>query len=294
MTGRAGSLADNVQVSWKMAGVVFSLPYRSIPHLRQHGRSAAVRAAFLPPVAGIPHALLSNSVRVPRLCDLEVRCWPFLPSRTDKRYVMGLDPGRKRDHFGAAIAHREGETVVVDWCREWKPGIFGLKYADVLPEIWKVAREYRIRKIASDQVDFGGIEASIPRANNRPEFELERIVTGGQGGAELCDVTRGLFATRKLLLPDQSGLADEFKRLADYLSQGGGRDVRAKRGHDDRSRAVMLAVYQAYAHPQSRAPICEFLPIRRPTSGGDPYDPFDETGFTSPRERVPSFGRSRF
>ncbi len=188
---------------------------------------------------------------------------PFLPSRPDKHYVMGLDPGRKRDHFGAAIAHRESDVVVVDWCKEWKPGLFDLKYADILPEIWIKAREYRIRKIASDQVDFGGIEASIPRPDNWPEFEMERIVTGGQGGAELADVTRGLFATRKLLLPDQSGLADEFKRLADYLTQGGGRDVRAKRGADDRSREVMLAVYQAFKQPRSRRPMVEYLEIGR-------------------------------
>ena len=55
---------------------------------------------------------------------------------------------------------------------EWKPGVGGLKYADILPEIWARAREYQIRKIASDQVDFGGLEASIPRdAYGTAEFE---------------------------------------------------------------------------------------------------------------------------
>ena len=184
---------------------------------------------------------------------------PFFTPKQGLRYCMGLDPGRKRDHFGAAIAHRDGDTVQVDWCAEWKPGLFGLKYADVLPQIWQKAREYRIRNIASDQVDFGGIEASIPLIGGRPEFELERVVTGGAGGAELADTTRGLFASRKLLLPDQSGLADEFKRLADYLTHGGARDIRAKRGHDDRSRAVMLAVHQAFAQPATREPICQFV-----------------------------------
>ncbi|MBZ5667951.1 MAG: hypothetical protein LAO30_25605, partial [Acidobacteriia bacterium] len=186
---------------------------------------------------------------------------PFFPPSPEHFYVMGLDPGRKRDHFGAAVAHREGDVVVVDWCAEWKPGVFGLRYADVLPEIWKKAREYRIRRIASDQIDFGGIEASIPTVNGSPEFQMERVMTGGMSGASLADVTRALFAQRKLILPNQAGLADEFKRLADYLMQGGSRDIRAKRGHDDRSRAVMLAVHQAFSEPPLREPMIEFIPF---------------------------------
>jgi hypothetical protein len=178
---------------------------------------------------------------------------PFFPPREGVRYALGLDPGRKRDHFGAAVAHKEADVVIVDWCAEWKPGLLiGLKYVDVLPQIWQKAREYRIKKIASDQVDFGGLEASIPTVKGTPEFSMVRVMTGGQSGAELADTTRGLFAARKVLLPDQPGLADEFKRLADYLSQGGARDIRAKRGHDDRSRAIMLAVHQAFSEPTAR------------------------------------------
>ena len=198
---------------------------------------------------------------------------PFFPAIQGVRYSLGLDPGRKRDHFGAAISHRESDRVIVDWCAEWKPGLMGLKYADVLPKIWAKAREYGIRKIASDQIDFGGIEASIPLVGNKPEFEMERIVTGGAGGAELADVTRGLFATRKLVLPDQSGLADEFKRLADYLSPCGARDVRAKRGHDDRSRAIMLAVFQAFSQKKTVNPWIEHISVR----GED-----QERGWTKP------------
>ena len=76
-------------------------------------------------------------------------------------------------------------------------------------------------------------------------------------------MTRALFAQRKLVLPNQSGLADEFKRLADYLSSGGGRDVRAKRGADDRSRAIMLAVYQAFKQPHLRQPWSAFVAFQR-------------------------------
>ena len=48
------------------------------------------------------------------------------PARAGVRYHMGLDPGRKRDHFGAAVAHRDGDGLTVDWCAEWKPGLLGL------------------------------------------------------------------------------------------------------------------------------------------------------------------------
>jgi terminase large subunit-like protein len=211
----------------------------------------------------------------------------FFPIRPNCGYVMGLDPGRKRDHFGAAIAHRENNAVVVDWSKEWKPGLFsGLKYADILPEIWAKAREYRVRKIASDQIDFGGIEASIPIVSGRPEFKLERIMSGGDAGAEMCDTTRALFAQHNLILPNQPGLADEFKRLADYLTQGGSRDVRAKRGHDDRSRAVMLAIYQAWNRPVPIEPWVEIVTFNVPRpippevwNKPPSYDPFDDTGF---------------
>jgi len=198
-------------------------------------------------------------------------CFPPTPN---VRYCMGLDPGRRRDHFGCAVAHRDGDTIVVDWCKEWKPGLFGLKYADVLPQIWATARQYHIHKIASDQTDFGGLEASIPTVNGVAEFEMERVMTGGQSGAELSDVTHALFASRKLVLPDQSGLAEEFKRLADYLTQGGARDIRAKRGHDDRSRAVMLAVFQAFKQPQARfhTPEVWEIPVGVDRDTGDDED----------------------
>jgi len=180
---------------------------------------------------------------------------PCFPPHPETFYCMGLDPGRKRDHFGAAIAHKEGaDAVVVDWAKEWKPGLFGLQYRDILPEIFQKAREYSIRRIASDQVDYGGLEASLPTVGGIPEFEMERIMTGGQHGAELADVTRALFAQRKLILPDQSGLAAEFKRLADYMTQGGVRDIRARRGADDRTRACMLAIFQAFHEPPAHEP----------------------------------------
>jgi hypothetical protein len=195
---------------------------------------------------------------------------PFFLPKPGMFYHLGLDPGRKRDHFGAAVAHAEAGSVIVDWCREWKPGVAGLKYADILPEIWARAREYRVRKIASDQIDFGGIEASIPRDGfGAAEFELERVMTGGQSGAELADTTRALFAQRKLVLPNQPGLADEFKRLADYLTVGGGRDVRAKRGADDRSRAIMLAVHQSFKQPHLREPWSAVLRIGEDRPDGD-------------------------
>jgi hypothetical protein len=224
--------------------------------------------------------------------DAAIAGVPFFPPKPGVRYCMGLDPGRKRDHFGAAVAHKESDnTVIVDWCAEWKPGLFGLKYANILPQIWQRAREYGAPKIASDQIEFGGIEASIPNVNGVPEFQMERVMTGGQSGAELADVTRALFAQHKLVLPNEPGLADEFKRLADYLTQGGGRDIRAKRGHDDRSRAVMLAVYQAFKRPQAREPIFEVIHVDttpHPKDPADLYDAKNDYGF-SPR-RGPSFG----
>lgn len=200
--------------------------------------------------------------------DAAISGEPFFPPKPGVRYCLGLDPGRRRDHFGAAVAHREGEKVIVDWCREWKPVLLGLKYSSVLPEIWAKGREYRVRKIASDQIDFGGIEASIPVVNGRPEFEMERTMTGGAAGAELADTSRALFAQRKLVLPNQLGLADEFKRLADYLTAGGGRDIRAKRGFDDRSRAIMLAVFQAFQQPQQREPQIQIIRIPFANRGG--------------------------
>jgi hypothetical protein len=229
--------------------------------------------------------------------DAAIAPQPFFPLRPNVRCVMGLDPGRKRDHFGAAVAHREGDAVVVDWCAEWKPGLFsGLKYAEILPEIWAKAREYKVRVIATDQVDFGGIEASIPVINGRPEFVLERVMSGGQAGAELCDVTRALLANRKLILPGPPGLAEEFKRLSDFMSAGGGRDVRAKRGPDDRSRAVMVAVFQAYLQPQPREPFVSVIevPVGRVLNGSsaNSLDPFCDFGF-GPAARVPSFVRRR-
>jgi hypothetical protein len=217
---------------------------------------------------------------------------PFFPPRPGAFYSMGLDPGRLRDHFGAAIAHREGDAVVVSWCKEWKPGIFGLKYADILPEIWEQAREYGIRKIASDQVDFGGIQASIPTVNGTPEFEMERVMTGGQSGAELADVTRALFAQRKLILPNQAGLADEFKRLGDFLSQGGSRDIRAKKGADDRSRACMLAIHQAWTEPPLREPlICVLNLNERETH--DKTDCLHDESYLHSRAREAFFFRRR-
>jgi hypothetical protein len=202
--------------------------------------------------------------------DLAVaQSMPVFPPRPEHHYVLALDPGRVRDFFGAAVAHREQDVVVVDWAKEWRPGIFGLRYSDVLPQIWEIARSYRVREIFSDQVDFGGISAAVPLVNGVEEFRLTRIMTGGQAGAELSDTTRALFANHKLLLPNQPGLADEFKRLADYLGQGGARDVRARKGHDDRSRACMLAIHQAFTAPHLHAPLFTYVPFAEPPADSE-------------------------
>jgi hypothetical protein len=73
--------------------------------------------------------------------DAAISDVPFFVAKQGVRYVLGLDPGRRRDHFGAAIAHREGERIVIDWAVEWKPSLLsGLKYADILPQVWRKAR----------------------------------------------------------------------------------------------------------------------------------------------------------
>ena len=50
--------------------------------------------------------------------DAAISAMPFFPPQPGILYHTGLVPGRKRDHFGAAVAHMESDGVVIfDWCR---------------------------------------------------------------------------------------------------------------------------------------------------------------------------------
>jgi len=208
-----------------------------------------------------------------------VRNVPYFAASTALRAVAALDPSSKgADSFGFAMAHKSADgKVVVDWVQQWRPPGGGkfLDYGVVLPEIFSRMADYGATKAFSDQV----CAAALANEFAKKGFDFEQVSTLGTRAADLFRTVRQLFVARKVDLPDNPVLVEQLKKLEERLGEGGSSRVEARAGHDDAAIAACLAIFRASLEPESREPMCQYLPLYDlddgPASGGlgHPYRP---------------------
>lgn len=160
-----------------------------------------------------------------------------LPPRPGVEYVAAVDPsGGSADAFTMAIAHREGERVVLDVVRERRPPF---SPDAVVAEFTAVFSEYAVHKVTGDR--YGGEWPRerfatrgvryVPAERNRSEAYLALLPLVNSGRVELLDVPT---------------LTAQLVALERRTARGGRETVdHPPFGHDDVANAAALAVTEA-------------------------------------------------
>ncbi len=161
-------------------------------------------------------------------------------------YRAGLDvSGGRNDAAAAAVAHREGQRVIVDACRRWPAPH---DPAQVAREVAAFLAAYGLTHATADQ--YGA--------------ELSRSIYSEAGLALVsADVTRSeaylhllpLLTTGRVELPPDPRLRTELLGLERRTARSGRDSVDHRPGaHDDLANAVALAAWAANRGARARGP----------------------------------------
>lgn len=156
---------------------------------------------------------------------------PVQPEPFD--YVLAGDPALRHDAFGLALAHREGDTYIVDGVFRFKPT--RKKEVDpfeVKDFILKIIDRFPVRAVVFDTWNFPEIQREISRRGvkvvnhivRRPEY----------------DRLKELAWDRKLILPDADYLRFELESL---IITPSGKVDHPKGGSKDVADAVANAIW---------------------------------------------------
>ena len=153
------------------------------------------------------------------------------------RYVGFVDvSGGGADSFALAIAHKEGETAVLDAIREVRPP---LSPEAVIAEFADLLRTYRIAKVVGDR--YGG---EFPREQFRKHNIQYAPSPDPKGGIYLGFLP--LLNSGKVRLLGNKRLLLQFLGLERNTARGGRDSIdHARGGHDDLANAVAGALLQA-------------------------------------------------
>ena len=159
--------------------------------------------------------------------DLDVRERPPVPG---VRYVSFVDPsGGSADSMTLAIAHKEGDAVVIDAVRERKPPF---SPADVVAEFAAVLRSYGLRSTVSDRYGGAWVKEAFGAANIdlRPAAKPKSALYG-----DVVAVVNG----GRLRLIDHPRIVAQFVGLERRTARGGRDSIDHAPGqHDDLCNAV--------------------------------------------------------
>jgi hypothetical protein len=202
-------------------------------------------------------------------------------------HVAGGDAasGSGKDAYGFALAHKDGERVVVDVVRAWKPPF---NPTGVTAEIVELLTRYRVTEIWGDRYAPGFVSEAFRahgityRASGRTTSEtfLELLPLVNSGAVRLLD---------------DPELLRELRGLERRRGQSGRDRVEHKPGaHDDRACAAAHAIVRA-ARGHALSPESTMAALRAITATRRPcpWDPGGNWGPSTPGEMpgiVPSEG----
>lgn len=164
-----------------------------------------------------------------------------LPYLSGWRYTIAIDPAFSRDLFAIAIAHAEGDTVIVDRIEAITPprGGEGVSPTACLRRVDTLATEYRCSAVLSDQFS----AATLTDLAAREGMTLLPIPWTGPNKAERFDLVRTLMRDRRLRIPNDTPLLRELSGIGVKLTSGGNESIQGRSGYtDDRVAALVLAV----------------------------------------------------
>jgi hypothetical protein len=156
-----------------------------------------------------------------------------LPPKTGNRYIAHIDAAFKHDYFPLGIGHLEGETVITDLLRIWKPQPGRpLSDEEVVSEQVPYLRAYEVERVVGDQ--FCDIPLRNEYAKHGIQF-IEVAVNEENKYKEYLNLA-SLLTARKMSLPDMEEIARDLTGL-----RWKGKKVAApkrKGAHDDVSSVL--------------------------------------------------------
>lgn len=163
--------------------------------------------------------------------------------------MAAIDVAFKGDAFTFCIAHRELDEnkvvrIVIDYLQGWQGSKrHPVQLSEVLPQIKKKYREYRVRRIHGDQYGAAPIEQAL-RAHGMKFREVPFTQTSK---ADIYGTLRTLIVDRKIELLDHPQSLRELRSLEVELMPGGnvkvGHPNRAG-AHDDYADVIALSSFQ--------------------------------------------------
>lgn len=160
-----------------------------------------------------------------------------LPPRADRRFFAFVDPsGGRHDAFTLAIAHREGELIVIDCVRGVRPPF---DPHEVVKDYAALCREYRVTTVHGDKYSAEWVVSAFRDAGTSYK-------AADKSKSDIYLEAMPLFTRAGISIPDHAPLLREL-RLLERATHKGGRDVvdHPRNGSDDFANALCGAAVLA-------------------------------------------------
>jgi len=176
-------------------------------------------------------------------------------------YHLGLDVAFRSDMFGAVWSHAEGDRVIVDCARGWKPRPGkAVNFAATMDEIIERCRYYGCTRASADMVSNEVVRQRLQQAG----IKLEQVSTGGRRSGGIYQSLRAKVLAGEAELLDHPELLSQLRKLEVTRSSGGGERVESPSGFDDIATACALSVYESVARGKPNKPWIEVLDVGLP------------------------------
>ncbi len=211
-----------------------------------------------------------------------------LPPVDGVPYVGFVDvSGGSADSFTCAVAHAEGERVVLDAVREWRPRF---DPDQVTAECATLLKAYGLRSVTGDK--YGTAWVTTQFLKNGMTYQASALAK-----SELYLAALPLLNAGRVQLLDSPRLLAQLAQLERRTVRGTGRDVvdhpPGAGSHDDVANSVCGVLVQVGERRQS-APLAPWFPGFR--GSGDvlarPFTPAPEVGRWPPPRRPPEDPRA--
>jgi hypothetical protein len=161
--------------------------------------------------------------------------------------VVAIDAAFRGDRFALAVAHAERRgaeppVAVLDRVLAWQaPRGGSLSVEDTVQRVAGIAREYGTGDVLADQYGVEPLRLVFARHGVRL---LERTWTAQSKPAWFRRVRDGM-ADGLVRLCNDADLLCELRNVQGRLLRSGCEQIEARRGHDDRVSAAVLALFEA-------------------------------------------------
>jgi phage terminase large subunit-like protein len=226
--------------SWRLSRVPGPCPWwspRDVAKQREALSDSAYSWYVLNEFAASENALVSAE-DLDAAVDQGVTSRPYDP---DQRYAIGVDLGRKVDASVVAVAHREGERVVVDHVERWLPTrLSPVRLETVEAAVARLQAEYGQAHVRMDPAKGEQMSQSLRERG----LSVEEYTFSEASIDRLASGLARLFGERRIGLPDLPALRDELATVVLKTTPSGRTRIDHHSGkHDDQAVAVALAAH---------------------------------------------------